>query len=111
MLKKSIILIGAAVLVILISAVILRRGLFRDRDRERDIGSLNACVNNLRYSDATTEQWALENKKASNDVPTWENLRPLLAYGEILKCPQGGAYTLGTLTKRPTCTRPGHTLP
>jgi hypothetical protein len=79
--------------------------------RARTTPASNACVNNLRYIDGATQQWALENHKTTNDVPSWEDVRPYLSRdGKIPTCPHGGTYTLGRLDKPPTCSYPGHSL-
>lgn len=76
--------------------------------KAREVAQKNACINNLRQLDAAKAQWALENNKTGNDMPTMDDLRPFLK-GKI-SCPAGGHYTLGTVADRPTCSIPGHTL-
>src|SRR5208282_1712114 len=41
----------------------------------------NAIINNLRLLDSSKQQWALEQRKSSTDVPTSENLRPYFERG------------------------------
>jgi hypothetical protein len=87
--------------------------------RARNTSASNACINNLRQLDGIKEQWALESSKTTNDVPTWEAIRPYLPkwqqdsrpIGPV--CPQGGTYSLGRVTDPPTCSigGPDHTLP
>jgi hypothetical protein len=38
----------------------------------------------------------LDRNKTTNDIPTWDDLKPYVGGGdgEILKCPQGGIYTI-----------------
>ncbi len=80
--------------------------------RARTTSAMNACVNNLRLIDGATQTWALENRKTTNDAPTWEDLRPFVSRdGQLPRCPHGGAYTLGRLDKKPTCSYPGDALP
>jgi len=71
----------------------------------------NACVNNLRQIAAGKEQWALENHKTTNDISTWEEVRPYLS-GELV-CPKHGTYTSGRVGDPPKCSLGGrdHTLP
>src|SRR5262245_3036332 len=45
-------------------------------DRRCAPSAANACVNNLRQYDGAMQQWALEYKKATNDIPTWDDIRP-----------------------------------
>jgi hypothetical protein len=71
----------------------------------------NACVDTLRQLDRDTQRWALENRKTTNDVPTWGDLGPYLSRrGRIPTCPSGGTYTLGRLNKPPVCTISTHNV-
>ncbi|MDB6112528.1 MAG: hypothetical protein JWR69_4278 [Pedosphaera sp.] len=73
----------------------------------------NYCINNLRQIDGAKQTWALETKAPSNAIPTWENVKPYLGHGKegvLPKCPQGGVYTLGSVTNTPTCSIKGHVL-
>jgi len=79
-----------------------------------DIHSMNACINNLRLIDAAKQQWALENRKQNTDTPTMDDLRPYLGHGpngDLPVCPDGGVYTVGTVSEKPTCSISGHVLP
>ena len=79
--------------------------------KAKDKSQIIACVNNLKQIDGAKHQWALENKKADSDVPTWQDLRPYLGgKGGAPKCPAGGKYTLGSIDTQPTCSKPGHEL-
>jgi len=77
----------------------------------RSTPSASACVNNLRQIAAVKEQWALENHKTTNDISTWEEVRPYLS-GELV-CPKHGTYTSGRVGDPPKCSLGGrdHTLP
>jgi hypothetical protein len=80
--------------------------------RVRIRSEMNACINNLRQLDGAKEQWALENRKAIGDLPTWEELIGPTGYiRKMPACPQGGQYTLNGVGQEPTCTLPGHQLP
>jgi hypothetical protein len=73
----------------------------------------NGCINNLRQLDGAKEQWQLELHKSTNDVPTWDDIRPYVgrgAEGTLPTCPMGGKYTLHKLGQKPTCSCPGHVL-
>ena len=75
---------------------------------------LNACINNLRLIDSAKQQWALEQRKQTTDTPAVSDLQPYLGRGtngEMPACPDGGAYTFGTVAEKPTCTVAGHALP
>jgi hypothetical protein len=82
--------------------------------KARSTSQENACINNLRLIDAAKQQWALENKKQSTDTPTAKDIQPYMgrgASGEMPVCPAGGAYTIGSVGEKPTCSHPGHVLP
>lgn len=75
--------------------------------------SRNACINNLHQIDGAKQQWAIEHHAPSNAVPTWPNIQPYLGRGTggiLPKCPDGGIYTIGSLTDAPTCSIKGHVL-
>jgi len=72
------------------------------------------CINRLRMIEGSKQQWMLENHKTTNDVPTWDDIRPYLnREGKIPSCPWGGTYTLGRMDEQPRCSigGPSHTLP
>jgi hypothetical protein len=71
----------------------------------------NACFNNLRQIDAAKQQWGLEHHASATNNPSWDDLRPYLAGGKILTCPNGGTYTIGRIEQPPTCSHPGDILP
>jgi myosin heavy subunit len=73
--------------------------------------SQNSCVNNLRQLDGAKQQWALENRKTAEDMPTVEEVRVYLRNNELPVCPAGGAYTLNAVAVEPVCSIPGHVLP
>jgi hypothetical protein len=70
----------------------------------------NTCINNLRQIYAAKMQWALENGKPPNDVPTENDLRRYFARTTFPKCPTGGLYTINEINSAPTCTEKGHHL-
>ena len=69
-----------------------------------------ACINNLRQMEAAKQQWALENRKTAETIPTAQDIAAYLRGGALPKCPAGGAYTLNANTAHPTCSIPGHAL-
>jgi chromosome segregation ATPase len=74
----------------------------------------NQCINHLRQIDAAKNQWALENNKTADAVPTAQDIAPYIkldADGNIPGCPSGGTYTIGAVGVNPTCSIPGHVLP
>ena len=84
--------------------------------RQQDEFKMTAtCIYNLQVIEAGKEQWALENNKDTNAVPTWKDLNPFLINTLIdehdkgeLHCPAGGIYTLGRIGVFPTCSIPQH---
>lgn len=71
----------------------------------------NACINNLRQIDGAKQQWALENSKTVDAVPTAEQLAAYLKEKVLPTCPAGGKYTIKRVAEAPTCSIPGHVLP
>ena len=64
------------------------------------------CANNLRRIEGAKEQWALENKKTTNDTPNWEDISAYFGPNESRKniqCPLGGTYFLGRVAEPPRC--------
>jgi chromosome segregation ATPase len=76
-----------------------------------DDAQREACINNLRQIDAAKQEWALENNKTANAIPTSQNLRPYFKDGILPVCPGGGIYTINAVGEPPTCSIPGHALP
>jgi competence protein ComGC len=78
--------------------------------KARDTAQTNACINNLRQIYAAKQQWALENSKPADAVPTENDLTPYLENHQMPHCPAGGVYTIGAVTNNPTCSIPSHKL-
>ena len=81
---------------------------------EQAVAERNTCINHLRQIDAAKQQWALENNKTADAVPTAQDIAPYIkldANGNIPGCPSGGTYTIGAVGVPPTCSIPGHVLP
>ena len=67
----------------------------------------NACINRLRMIDAAKQNWALDHHKATNDVPTWDDIRFIISpRGDIPACQAGGIYTIGRVDEEPLCSYP-----
>src|SRR5208337_5176627 len=69
--------------------------------RARTTSQQNACINNLRLVDAAKQQWALEQRKQTTDVPnaSGSDLQPYLGRGvngELPSCPVDAASTFTT---------------
>ena len=80
--------------------------------KARDTAMRNACIDNLRQIDNAKEQWALENKKDADAVPTEAELDVFLKDRKLaeLKCLKGGTYTIHSMAENPTCSVPTHEL-
>ena len=81
--------------------------------RARSLAHTNSCINHLAQIDGAKQQWAKDNNKNANDVPTWNDLGPYMGRGRdsmILVCPDGGIYTLARVQEAPKCSIPGHVL-
>lgn len=113
--SKTFIIVLAA-----IAAVVLAVGI-PNFIRARNTPSSAPCVNRLMQIDSAKQEWALENGKTSNDVPTWGDIYPYLSSSFTNRwftngtpvCPEGGTYTLGRVGVHPTCTigGPRHSYP
>ena len=66
-----------------------------------------ACYSNLRIIDGAEQQWALENHKTTNDMPTWIDLHGYMRSTNII-CPSGGKYRLSRIGEPPSCSIPQH---
>lgn len=65
--------------------------------RAREQAQLNSIANNLRLLEGAKEQWALENKKATVDEVTIDNLLPYLKGNKIVPV-VGEVYSVGTVS-------------
>jgi hypothetical protein len=96
------------------------------------------CIDNLRSISAAKSHWAnelfsstnhihfsgsyeeyqragMKSSPITNDLPTWDDIRPWLPWhrdgGDVIpRCPAGGTYTIGRVADFPTCSVPGHAL-
>ena len=80
--------------------------------KARTTSQQNACINNLRLVDAAKQQWALEQRKQTTDLPVGTDLQPYLgrgANGELPTCPVDSAnsfttsYTVNIVATSPQC--------
>ena len=78
--------------------------------KARENSRIRTCIANLRQMEAGKEQWAMENKKGSADVPVWADLTPDYMKSQP-SCPSGGTYTISAVNAIPTCNQAGHALP
>jgi len=69
----------------------------------RDTSRSKSCIANLKQMDAAKEQYAMDQKKSTNDPVTWPgDLVPTYIKTEC-KCPGGGTYTVNAIGTAPTC--------
>ncbi|MDX2175387.1 MAG: prepilin-type N-terminal cleavage/methylation domain-containing protein [Candidatus Sumerlaeia bacterium] len=74
--------------------------------RQRQLSQQQICQENLTKIDGAKEQWALENKMGPSATPTDAELYGMDLYlRSAPNCPSGGAYTIGDLQTRPTCSQ------
>ena len=71
--------------------------------KSRATSQASSINNNLRQIDAAKNEWALENHKLGNDVPTADDLSPYLK-GGALKPVTGETYVLGSVSESPAAT-------
>src|SRR5580658_212149 len=67
--------------------------------KARTTSQQNACINNLRLIDSSKQQWALEQRQQSSNIPVGSDLQPYLgrgATGELPTCPVDPQNSFGT---------------
>jgi prepilin-type N-terminal cleavage/methylation domain-containing protein len=80
--------------------------------KARQTAQKNACINNLRQVDGAKEQWALENKKKTNDTVDSSTMVDFLKGKAMPTCPSGGTYSINVVDSSPTCSlsTSGHSI-
>lgn len=71
--------------------------------RARSVKVYTPCRNHLIQIEEVKGYWASDYKKQTNDIPTWEDVRPYFKNSNIPSCPSGGSYTLGDLNTPARC--------
>ncbi len=64
------------------------------------------CVSNLSQIESAKSQWAMEFNKSTNEIPSWEDLKPFIRpswSNSVPVCPMGGTYDLRPVDQPPTC--------
>ncbi len=72
---------------------------------------MNQCINNLRYIDSAKQEWAFNNNKRPDDVPTPSDLVPYLSrdFHNLPCCPRADStnfdesYSINALKAKPAC--------
>jgi hypothetical protein len=96
------IIISVAIAVVVVGS--LSYGIFKSMSSHRYVPG--GCIVRLRVLDGAKDEWALGHHKSTNDVPTWDDIRPYLPkrwssepWGYMTNgipyCPDGGYYILG----------------
>jgi hypothetical protein len=120
---RKLFLFPIATLFCVCAAILIVVSVFPPREH---YSSANVCINNLRNIDLVKNEWALINKKTTNDTPTWEDIKPYIQHDKpyfkfdskssLPMCPLGGMYRIGKMGEPPTCSlgsnvTPAHILP
>ena len=76
----------------------------------------STCVANLKQIESAKEQWAMVTKAGATATPTSDDLVGSATDGYLKSypaCPTSGAYDIGDMKTRPTCSNSadGHVLP
>jgi prepilin-type N-terminal cleavage/methylation domain-containing protein len=72
--------------------------------RARETAQKNAIINNLRVIESAKQQWALEKKKASADVPVSTDLTPYLKGNNMPTAVAGETYNINAVNAEATAT-------
>ena len=78
--------------------------------KARTTAQTTACITNLHQIDGAKEQWALEQKKTTGDVPADASIYAYIKGLAAPICPAGGSYTVGAVGTNPKCSIAVHTL-
>src|SRR5580658_2895343 len=80
--------------------------------KARTTSQQNACINNLRLIDSSKQQWALEQRQQSSNIPVGTDLQPYLgrrSAGELPSCPVdpqnsfATSYAANNVGSKPAC--------
>jgi hypothetical protein len=76
----------------------------------------SVCYNNLLYIQLGKQNWATDEGKGKNDVPSWKDLEFYYApewSNSIPNCPAGGIYSINRVGEPPICSvgGDGHSYP
>ena len=86
----------------------LRAGIQKIQQERTTEWQVDACINNLRIIEGAKDQWALENKKGTEDAVDAAGLAPYLKHNVFPWCPASGVYTINPIGTVATCNLPGH---
>ena len=69
------------------------------------------CLNYMRMLDQAKQQWAQQNGKTPDSVPSPQEIANFLPNRTMPVCPAGGAYSLNAVNAKTSCNIPGHVQP
>src|SRR5690349_14194076 len=105
---KSLLITTIVVIAIIVGAII-----YFSIFSTRPYSAATICINNLRNIDLAKNVWALKYNKATNEIPTWDDIKPFFDRGQpfykfnatnnLPMCPSGGTYTIGKIGENPKC--------
>ncbi len=75
----------------------------------RNTSRTNSCIASLKQVDTGKEQWAMDFKKTTGDVPVWADIVPTYVRTQPT-CPAGGTLAVNAIGTLPTCTTANHVL-
>ena len=98
--------IGVSAVLLALGAVIVLPNFIR----VRTVSAAAPCTHFLMVIDGAKQQWALEFPGRTNEVPTFDDLRPYIKWDSTNypKCPEGGVYSWGKVGERPRCSLGGN---
>jgi hypothetical protein len=101
--------IGVCAVVVLVSTVLFFLSSIAAEPSARELAS---CANRLAYVDTVITRWATNNGKGyyrgTLDLPSRSDLVNYISSTNLLNCPEGGEYQLGTLNLATICKRHGY---
>ena len=69
------------------------------------------CINYMRMIDQAKQQWAQQNGRTPDSVPSAQDLANYLPNRTMPVCPGGGTYSLNAVNAKTTCNIAGHVQP
>src|SRR2546427_7678851 len=93
--NQSFVMSKIIAVVVALAVVVLAVAVVPAFIRARNTSASNACVNHLRQIAGAKEQWVAENRRTTNDIPSWADIKPYLWHEEVPRCPDGGTYIPG----------------
>ncbi len=102
------------IMIVLLIMGLLMAMAFPSFYRARLVTRKAVCINNLRQIEAAISRWALDNSITTGASIDTQQETEIYTYvrGDVLQCPSGGAYNMGTVGVHPqaTCEVEDHAL-